>query len=62
MKAKEPKPSRAMKQSEKPVPFMARLYKKQRRGITRLARTSKVSSAYVVRLAVDKLLAEHGMI
>jgi hypothetical protein len=62
MKAKEPKPPRARKQAEKPVPFMVRFYKKPRKGITKLARISKVSDAYIVRLAVDKFLDEHGIV
>jgi len=48
-----------VKSKEKPVPFMVRLYKKQRKGITKLANHKpKVSEANIVRFAIDKLLAE----
>jgi predicted DNA-binding protein len=51
-----------MAKKETPKPFMVRLYKKQRMAVERLARKSKVSSAYIVRLAIEKLLDDHGML
>jgi hypothetical protein len=53
MKVKEPKPSRARKQAEKPVPFMVRLYIKQRAIVRRVSAKRKMSEASFIRDAIE---------
>jgi hypothetical protein len=51
---KEPKPQRKVR-AEKPVPFMVRLYKRQRKLVKDYAKYNKVSEAEIIRGAIDDL-------